>query len=524
MTVETTGAPAAQSSAARQPSDRPAALSVHNLTIVAPGGAVLVENAAFDVAEGELVLLVGPSGSGKSTIVNLLSGLPDALAGGWQVTGRLTCAGRMLDLSSERSDVGGLVFQDNALFDDLTAGENLRIAADHAPPLKSPKLRELATALLPDVDADKAVSSCSGGQRQRVAIARTLLADRPIIFFDEPNSGLDIRASRALAGMIRDICRQMGRPAVIVAHHVEDLLPEADRVLLLDTKNRSLRAIEPNLATIEREIMALETGAAAAHSPGGAQAERSGVENWRRSLPRAGKGHWFARYFGEYFWVLCASPLMILYVALGGMIVGFVEIWFGFNYHSFGGYLKSLLHDETLVGLGLIAVTVAVPLITCILVVARNNAIIAADLGNRVLSSQFRAMANLKIPARLYLIASIVANMVLGSVVLMAVALSAAAWTAMQTWSLLFPGQSFELWQENFFRLFLNGGPKVYEDLFWVLVKTVISSTLASLAAVAIGLRKKDSVVAINHAIAESIVAGVSITLFVHAAAGVAQF
>lgn len=519
MTVDATTRPPAHSSA-----ERPAALSVRNLTIVAPGGAVLVENAAFDVAEGELVLLVGPSGSGKSTIVNLLSGLPDALAGGWQVTGRLTCAGRMLDLSSERSDVGGLVFQDNALFDDLTAGENLRIAADHAPPLKSPKLRELATALLPDVDADKAVSSCSGGQRQRVAIARTLLADRPIIFFDEPNSGLDIRASRALAGMIRDICRQMGRPAVIVAHHVEDLLPEADRVLLLDTKNRSLRAIEPNLETIEREIMALETGAAAAQTDNGPQAERSGVENWRRSLPRAGKGHWFARYFGEYFWVLCASPLMILYVALGGMIVGFVEIWFGFNYHSFGGYLKSLLHDETLVGLGLIAVTVAVPLITCILVVARNNAIIAADLGNRVLSSQFRAMANLKIPARLYLIASIVANMVLGSVVLMAVALSAAAWTAMQTWSLLFPGQSFELWQENFFRLFLNGGPKVYEDLFWVLVKTVISSTLASLAAVAIGLRKKDSVVAINHAIAESIVAGVSITLFVHAAAGVVQF
>ena len=156
--------------------------------------------------------------------------------------------------------------------------------------------------------------------------------------------------------------------------------------------------------------------------------------------------------------------------------------------------------------------------------VARNTAIIAADLGNRVLSSQFRAMANLKIPARLYLIASIIANMVLGSVVLMAVAMSAAAWTAMQTWRLLFPGQSFELWQENFFRLFLNGGPQVYEDLFWVLVKTVLSSALASLAAVAIGLRKKDSVVAINHAIAESIVAGVSITLFVHAAAGVAQF
>jgi ABC-type multidrug transport system ATPase subunit/ABC-type transporter Mla maintaining outer membrane lipid asymmetry permease subunit MlaE len=497
-------------------------LSVRNLTIIAPGGTTLVENTAFDIAAGELVLLIGPSGSGKSTIVNLLSGLPDALAGGWRITGTLTCGGRVIDLARERSDVGGLVFQDNALFGDLTAGENLRIAADHAPTKASAQLRDLATALLPDVDAEKAVSSCSGGQRQRVAIARTLLADRPIIFFDEPNSGLDIRASRALAAMIHDICQQMGRPAVIVAHHVEDLLPEADRVLLLDTKHRSLRAIEPTLEVIEREIMALETGAAASAADAAA-GERSGADTWRNRLPPAGKAHWFARYFGEYFWVLCASPLMIMYVALGGMIVGFVEIWFGFNYHSFGGYLKSLLHDETLVGLGMIEVTVAVPLITCILVVARNNAIIAADLGNRVLSSQFRAMANLKIPSTLYLIASIVANMVVGSVVLMAVAMAAAAWTSMHTWGLLFPGQAFELWQENFFRLFLHG-PHVYEDLFWVLVKTVASSTLASFAAIAIGLRKKDSVVAINHAIAESIIAGVSITLFVHAAAGVAQF
>lgn len=498
-------------------------LSVRDLTIVAPGGVTLVENASFDIAAGELVLLVGPSGSGKSTIVNLLSGLPDALAGGWAVTGELTCAGRRLDLSSERSDIGGLVFQDNALFGDLTAGENLRIAADHAPPGLSTALRDLATALLPDVPADKAVSSCSGGQRQRVAIARTLLADRPIIFFDEPNSGLDIRASRALAGMIRNICRQMGRPAVIVAHHVEDLLPEADRVLLLDTKTRTLRAIEPTLEVIEREIMALQPGAAVGPEQASA-GERSGAGVWRNKLPRASRGHWFARYFGEYFWVLCASPLMIMYVALGGMIVGFVEIWFGFNYHSFGGYLKSLLHDETLVGLGLIEVTVAVPLITCILVVARNNAIIAADLGNRVLSSQFRAMANLKIPASLYLITSIVANMVLGSVVLMAVAMAAAAWTSMQTWGLLFPGQSAELWREHFFRVFLHGGPEVYEDLWWVLAKTVLSSAAASLVAIVIGLQKKDSVVAINHAIAESIIAGVSLTLFVHAAIGVVQF
>ena len=305
-----------------------------------------------------------------------------------------------------------------------------------------------------------------------------------------------------------------------VAHHVEDLLPMADRVLLLDTRTRTLRTVPPDLEVIEREMMGLSPGAARTVAEGEAEPEGA----WTGRLPRASRAHWFARYFGEYFWVLCASPLMLMYVALGGAIVGFVEIWFGFNYHSFGGYLKSLLHDETLVGLGFIQVTVAVPLITSILVVARNNAIIAADLGNRVLSSQFRAMHNLRIPSNLYLIGSVLLNMVLGSVVLMAVAMATAGWASLQTWHLLFPGQASELWQENFFRTFLTGEAQVTRDLMYVLIKTVLSAAVAGLAGVVIGLRKKTSVVAINYAIAESIVAGVSITLFIHAAVGVAQF
>ena len=71
----------------------------------------------------------------------------------------------------------------------------------------------------------------------------------------------------------------------------------------------------------------------------------------------------FARYFIEYFWVLVASPFMLAYLGVGGLILGFVSIWFGFHYNSFGGYLKSILHDETLAGLGFVQTTVAVPLI-----------------------------------------------------------------------------------------------------------------------------------------------------------------
>jgi ABC-type multidrug transport system ATPase subunit/ABC-type transporter Mla maintaining outer membrane lipid asymmetry permease subunit MlaE len=514
--------------------DATPALSVRGLTIVAPDGRTLVENGAFDIAAGEIVLLIGPSGSGKSTIINLLSGLPDALEGGWQVAGSLECAGHTIDLAHQRSDIGGLVFQDNALFDDLTVRENMQIAADHAPAgilqngnlqagnpqNEGPPLVELALSLLPDVDAGKAITQCSGGQRQRVAIARTLLANRPVLFFDEPNSGLDIRSSRTLAGMVRDICRRMGRPAIIVAHHVDDLLPAADRVLLLDSRSRSLRVVERDLAVIDGEMMNLLPGASAPMAADGTVA----ANPWRGGFRRSSPARWFARYFAEYFWVLCASPLMLLYVAAGGVILGFVGIWFGYNYHAFGGYLRSLLHDETLVGLGFMETAVAVPLLTSVLVVARNNAIIAADLGNRVLSSQFRAMANLRIPARTYLIGSIVSNMVIASLLLLAVALTMATWTSYQTWHLLFPGQPFELWQENYFRIFLRGGPRVTSLLTWVVVKTILSAIGAAAVAVRIGMRQKESVIAINYAIAESIVVGISITLLVHAIVGVLQF
>ena len=87
---------------------------------------------------------------------------------------------------------------------------------------------------------------------------------------------------------------------------------------------------------------------------------------------------------------------MLAYIGVGGAILGFVSIWFGFNYHAFGGYLKSILHDETLAGIGFVQTTIAVPLIASILVMARNSAIIACRSRQpRMLSSQLKAMRNL---------------------------------------------------------------------------------------------------------------------------------
>ncbi|WP_207461208.1 ATP-binding cassette domain-containing protein [Azospirillum sp. SYSU D00513] len=495
-------------------------LRVEGLSIRTPAGTSLVEDVSFDLGRGEFVLLVGPSGSGKTSIVNVLCGLLDD-TGRWEIGGTLGFDGFDIDLALEQSDLGGLVFQGNALFDDLTVGENLRIAADHADDFDAAR-GETLLSLLPDIHPAKAVAACSGGQKQRVAIARTLLADRPLLILDEPNSGLDLRSSRRLAGIIKGICRESGRPAIVVAHHVEDLLPLADKVLLLDPGARTVRQIEPDMETVERELMALDmapdTRVEAAAAGGGAETA------WRRRLHRGSPAKWFVRYFAEYLWLLCAAPSMLAYVALGGVILGFVSIWFGFNYHSFGGYLKSILHDETLAGIGFVQTTVAVPLIASILVVARNSAIIAADLSNRVLSSQLRAMRNLNIPALWYLVVSILLANTLALVMLTLVALISASWSALQTWWLFFPDQPLEFWQENYFRRLAEAGPGLITEAGWIGAKILLSSLLGGITAVAIGLRRKTSVMSINTAIAEAIVAGVSLTLGAHALVAIFQF
>ncbi|MBF0306435.1 MAG: ATP-binding cassette domain-containing protein [Alphaproteobacteria bacterium] len=487
-------------------------LSVEGLTIVTPTGATLVENAAFALGRSEVVLLIGPSGCGKSTIINVLSGLLDRVEEDWRITGRLVCDGQSFDLEHQPCDVGGLVFQGNALFDDLTVAENLRIAADHAN--GGERLAAHATALLREIRPEQPVASCSGGQQQRVGIARTVLADRPVLLLDEPNSGLDKRAGQRLAAMVRGLCHDMGKPAIIVAHHVDELLPLADRVLLLDPVRRRLVHLPPDAQAVERALDELE-GATL-----GERDESAAPAVW----PIGRRRNWPSHYLREYFWVLCASPLMLAYVAAGAMIIGFVTVWFGFNYDTLGDYVKSLVHDEALMGIGLIQSTVAVPLIACILVVARNNAIITADIGNRVLSSQLRAMRNLHIPGRRYLVTAILGNLVLGSVLLVAAAQAVAAWTSLQTWRLLFPGQPFELWRENFFHLLLRTPLAAWEHAAWMLLKVILSVALSGGLAIGIGLSRKDSVLDINYAIAQSIVGGVTVTLVIHAVVAVFQF
>lgn len=488
---------------------------IENLTLTTPTGKTLVREANLTLGLAEVALLVGPSGSGKSTLIKLLSGLLRDDAAPWQVEGKLYHADKIYDLSKDRCDIGALVFQNYALFDDLSASANLRIALDHA---DSPDLTLVRHTLnlLGDIDPEQSIAASSGGQRQRIAISRTLLANRPLLLFDEPNSGLDPYTAQRLGALIRDLCRRMQRPALIVAHHVDDLLPLVDAVYLLDPRTQRLQTVPVNREAVDAALLAAGQTESDVFPTEGVVSAVKTDKNWESKLKPRSPQRWFLRYLQEYFWILWGAPMMLLYIFSGSAIVGFVIMWFGFNYDLLGDAARSFVHDDALKGIGFIEINIGVPLIACILMIARNNAIITADLGNRVLSSQFLAMHNLHIPGQRYITTAIMLNMLIGGLVLVAASLAVASLMAFYTWHLIFPGQPFELWQEHFFRAMLPG-TKGWNRLIWVVAKVLLSSGCGAWLAIHAGLARKDSVIAVNYAIARSIILGVTATLLVHA-------
>jgi ABC-type lipoprotein export system ATPase subunit len=200
-----------------------------------------LQNVAFEVSQGELVLLIGPSGSGKTTLLNLIAALdrPDSgkiLVDGLDVTGLSRSAA-----AGYRDERVGMIFQSYNLLPQLTALENILLPMiPRRRPNRRRALELLETVGLGDRGSHRP-SELSGGEQQRVAIARALINEPSLILADEPIGNLDDENARKIIALLSDACRQRGKTVFLVTHDREMVGP-ADRVF--EVRTGSLTSIE----------------------------------------------------------------------------------------------------------------------------------------------------------------------------------------------------------------------------------------------------------------------------------------
>jgi ABC-type lipoprotein export system ATPase subunit len=193
-----------------------------------------VDDVDLEVAPGETVAVMGPSGCGKSTLLHLMGGL-DRVSGGevWLAGRRIDNLGERALARMRRTDVG-FVFQAFHLMDELTAAENVEMAALVAG--RSPRVaRQRAADLLEQVGlTDRAgflPAALSGGQRQRVAVARALANEPLVVFADEPTGNLDSAATLDVLRLFESL-HEAGQTFVIVTHDPR-IAATADRLVTM---------------------------------------------------------------------------------------------------------------------------------------------------------------------------------------------------------------------------------------------------------------------------------------------------
>ena len=202
------------------------------------GSREILRGVELQVAPGEICALMGASGSGKSTVLRSVAALQPFDGGSIDAGGFALKPGpvpRESRLRGLRQKVG-MVFQAHALFEHLTAVENVMLAPVHALRWTRQKARETAEALLEELGvahrADAYPRQLSGGEAQRVAIARALAPGPLILLMDEPTSALDPARRGALGDTLRELTDQ-GRGLLVSTHDEDFVRAFADRAAIL---------------------------------------------------------------------------------------------------------------------------------------------------------------------------------------------------------------------------------------------------------------------------------------------------
>jgi phospholipid/cholesterol/gamma-HCH transport system ATP-binding protein len=237
----------------------------------------VLDGVNLHVPRGMIFTVLGPSGTGKSVLLKCIAAIlaPDA--------GRILFDGRVLDRDpgarAEFRRRCGFLFQSNALFDSLTALENVALPLEQTTPLGKTEIRRRSLEALEQLElldfANRHPAELSGGMQKRLALARAIVAQPEIVLFDEPTAGLDPLRRNAVFAMIAKYQRLFHFTALVVTHDVPEALAASDRVALLEngriffegTPAEFSSSTLPRLCEFRDSSAALEATLAAIRAP-----------------------------------------------------------------------------------------------------------------------------------------------------------------------------------------------------------------------------------------------------------------
>ena len=176
-----------------------------------------VRNVDLEIYRGEFLVVVGPSGSGKSTLLHLMGGIDRPTSGRIFFGDQELTALSARDLTWYRRRHVGVVFQFFNLVANLTARENIQLAAELVPNPRDPE--EVLRWVELEDRADHFPSQLSGGEQQRVAVARALVKDPDLLLCDEPTGSLDFAAGKQVLKVLSDLNRLLGKTVVLITHN-----------------------------------------------------------------------------------------------------------------------------------------------------------------------------------------------------------------------------------------------------------------------------------------------------------------